>query len=86
MVTGGEGCRERIVREFRMSMCMLLLTYFKWITTNVLLYSTRNCLMSCGSLDGRGVLGRMDTCMCVTESLCCPPKTITTLLTGSTPL
>ena len=28
----------------------------------------------------------MDTCMCVTGSLCCSPETVTTLLTGSTPI
>ena len=37
-----------------------------------------------GSLDGRGVWGRMDTCMCMAESLCCPPETITTLLISYT--
>ena len=26
------------------------------------------CLLSCGSLGGRGVWGRMDTCVCVAES------------------
>ena len=26
------------------------------------------CSMSCGSLDGRGVWGRMDPCMCMAES------------------
>ena len=40
--------------------------------------------MSCGSLDGRGVWGRMDTCICMAESLCCPPETITILLIGYT--
>ena len=33
------------------------------------------CSMLCGSLDGRGVWGRMDTCVCMTESLCCSPET-----------
>ena len=37
--------------------------------------------MLCGSLDGRGVWGRMDTCICLAESLCYLPETITTLLT-----
>ena len=32
----------------------------------------------CGSLDGRGVWGRMGTYMSMAESLCCPPETITT--------
>ena len=38
--------------------------------------------MLCGSLDARGVWGRMDTWMYMAESLCCPPETITTLLIG----
>ena len=29
--------------------------------------------------------GRMDTRICVAESLCCPPETITTLFIGYTP-
>ena len=40
--------------------------------------------MLCGGLDGRGVWGEMDTCICMAESLCCPPETMTTLLTGYT--
>ena len=42
--------------------------------------------MLCGSLDGRGVGRRMDTCICMTESLCCSPKTPTTLLIDCTPI
>ena len=38
--------------------------------------------MLCGRLDGRGVWGSMDTCICMAESLCCPPETIITLLIG----
>ena len=38
------------------------------------------CSVSCGSLDGRGVWGRRDTCICMAEFPCCPPETITTLL------
>ena len=34
------------------------------------------CSMLCGSLDGTGVRGIMDTCICMAESLCCPPETI----------
>ena len=37
-----------------------------------------------GSLDGSGIWGRMDTCICMAESLCSSPETITTLLTGYT--
>ena len=39
-----------------------------------------------GSLGGRGVWGRMDTCICMVESLHCSPGTITALLTGYTPI
>ena len=42
------------------------------------------CSMSCGSLDGRGVCGRMDTCICMTKPLCCSSETITTLLIDKT--
>ena len=37
------------------------------------------CSIICGSLDGRGVWARMDTCVCMVEHFCCPPETITTL-------
>ena len=43
------------------------------------------CSMLCGGLDGRGLWGRMDTCMCMAESFCCSCDAITTLLTGYTP-
>ena len=39
--------------------------------------------MLSGSLDGRGVWGGMDTCICMAESLCCPPETITTLYSNA---
>ena len=38
--------------------------------------------MLCHSLDGRGVWGRMNSCICMTKSLHCSPETITTLLIG----
>ena len=44
------------------------------------------CLMLCGSLDGRGVWGRVDTCVSMAESLCCAPETIMTLLIGYIPV
>ena len=40
------------------------------------------CSVLCGSLDGRRVWGRMDTCICMAESLHCSPETITPLLIG----
>ena len=38
------------------------------------------CSILCGRLDGNGVQGRMDTCLCAAEPLRCSPKTITTSL------
>ena len=38
------------------------------------------CSMLCGSLDGKGDWGRMDTCICMAEFLCWPPETTVTLL------
>ena len=38
------------------------------------------CSMLCGSLNRRRVWGRLDTCVCMAESLYCSPETITTLL------
>ena len=71
---GRERWREGIVREFGMDRCTLL--YLKWVTNKDIMH--RNlCSMLCGNLDGRGVWGRMDTCVCVAEILHCPPETIT---------
>ena len=44
------------------------------------------CSILCGSLDGRRVWRRMDTCICMAESLCCLPETITTLLISYSPI
>ena len=62
-------------RELEMDIYTLL--YLKQITNKDLLYITWNSAQCCGSLDGRGVRGRMDTCICVTESLHCSLETIT---------
>ena len=43
------------------------------------------CSMLCGGLDGRGVWGRMDSCVCMAESHR-SSETITTLLTGYMPI
>ena len=42
--------------------------------------------MLSGSLDGKGVFERMDTDICMPESLCCPLKIITTLLINHIPI
>ena len=39
-----------------------------------------------GNLDGRGVWGRRDARICMAESLCCLPETITTSLISYTPI
>ena len=44
------------------------------------------CSKLCGSLDEWRVWGSVDTCICLAESLGCPPETVTTLLTGYTPI
>ena len=40
----------------------------------------------CGNMDGRGLWGKMDTCVCMAESHCYSPEAITTLLIGYTPI
>ena len=65
---------------------MYTLLYFKWITNKDLLYNTGNCSRLYGSLDGRVVWGRTDTCMCMAESLCCPLESISILLIGYAPI
>ena len=44
------------------------------------------CSMLYTNLDGRGIWGRMDTCIPITEFLHCSPETITTLLIVYTPI
>ena len=44
------------------------------------------CSKLCSSLDGIGVRGRMDTCICMAESLQCSPEPITTFLISDTPI
>ena len=43
------------------------------------------CSVLCGGLGGRKVWGRMDTCVCMAESLWCSPKTATISLVSYTP-
>ena len=42
--------------------------------------------MLCGSQDGRGIWGRMDTWIYMAESLCCSPETLTAMLIGYMPI
>ena len=60
---------------------MYTLLYLKRMTNEDLLSKDIElCSILCGSLGGRGVWGRMDTRICMVESLHCLPETITTLL------
>ena len=44
------------------------------------------CPVLCGSLDGRGILGGMDTCIYMAESLCSLPEITATLLISYIPI
>ena len=67
-------------------MDMSTLLCLNWKPTKPTVEHIELCSMFCGSLDGRGVWQRMDTCACMTESLLLSPETITTLLIGYTPI
>ena len=45
------------------------LLYLTWITNKEPVQGRELCPMLPGSLDGRGVWGRMDTCVCLAEPL-----------------
>jgi len=77
MVIRREGWGEGIVREFGTDMYTLL--YLKRITNRDLLYSTGNSSKCYRAAWMGGVWGRMDTCVCMAEWLCCAPETLTTL-------
>ena len=78
--------KDGVVREFGIDRNTLL--YLKWITNNVLLYSTGNsaqCYVAAwmgGEFGGEWI----HVYVCMAESLCCPPETITTLLISYTPI
>ena len=59
----------------------------QWMINKGLLYCTGNSAQCYVAAWMGWVWGRMDTCsICMAESLCCPPETITTLLIGYTPV
>ena len=68
---------ERTVREFGKVRYTLL--YLKWIANKDLGHSTGNSAYVAAWM-GEEFAGRLDTCVCMAASLCCPPETITTLL------
>ena len=78
----GEVCGDGTVMEFGMDIYTRL--YLKWITNKVLLYSPWNSAQL--SLEGKGVWGRRDTRVCMTEFPCSSPETVTTLLIGYAPI
>ena len=61
-------------------MCTLL--YLKWLTTKTYCIAHRTLLNIMWQPGWEGFCGRMDTCICMTESLCSSPETTTTLLIG----
>ena len=52
-----------------------IVLYLKWIANKDLLYGTWNVIWQPG-------WERMDTCICMAESIGCSLETVTTLLTG----
>ena len=67
--------RDRIVREFGIDMYTLL--YLKCITNKDLLYSMWKSVQCYVAAWVRGEFGgRMDTCVCMAESLHCSSETI----------
>ena len=78
---GGKGWEEGIVRELGMDMSTLV--YLNGPTRSYCRAQGTLLSMMC-SLDGRGARGTVATWICMAESLCCPPETITTVLIGYT--
>ena len=62
-----------VVRELGVDMYTLL--YLKWIINKDLPHSTGNSAQLCNHLIGIKIKKRIDTCMCITESLCSTPET-----------
>ena len=85
MVAGGEEEWEGMVKGFGMGVYTLL--YLTWMTNKGLLYSIWNsvpCYVA--PWIGRGVWGRMDSCVCTAESLHHLKPSQHCLLTGYTPI
>ena len=78
MVAGREGWGEGIVREFEMDMYIWLFKIDNQQGPTVL--DKELCSVLCGSLDGREVWWKMNTRICMAESLCCQPEIITLLI------
>ena len=78
-----EGWIAGILREFGMNIFILL--YLKWIINKDLLDSTWNSAECYVAAWMGGSWGKMDTCICMADSLSCLPETITTWLIAYAP-
>ena len=79
------GCHgEGIVKDFGKVMYTML--YLKQITNKNLLYTHGTLLNVMCQPGQRGIRGRMDTCVCMTEYLQFSPETITMRLIIYTPI
>ena len=76
----GHRSQEGTVRDFGKVMYTLL--YLKWIPTRTYCLAQGTLFNVMCQPGWEGVWGRMDTCICIAESLCCSPKTTTTLFIG----
>ena len=75
MLSGGKDEGDGIIREFGMDTHTAV---FKMGNLQEPTVERRElCRVLCDSLDERGVCGRMDTCVCVAESLHSSPETMT---------
>ena len=81
MIPSREEWGEGIVKEFRHVHTAILTVDNQQGST---IQHRELCSMLCGSLDGKGVWGTMGPCICMAESLCCPPETIKSLVIGYT--
>ena len=53
-----------------------LLVWVSYITTpSTKRYQSQLCSILCNNLNGKRISRRIDTCICITESLCCTPET-----------
>ena len=77
-VVGAGGWQDR-----QFGMVLYTLLYLKLIIDKDLLYGTWNSAQSFVTA-WVGGQGKLDSCICMVESLCCSPETITTLLIGYT--
>ena len=61
-------------------------TQLKQLSSSSSIQHMELCSVLGGSLDGRGVLGRMDTFICMAESHHCSPETVTSMLISYIPI